>query len=103
EAFIIRTPIELTAEPVRRPATVGGYRLQIFSASNQEAAVQAQHRAQEVLERKDVYVVFEPPYFKVRIGNFRTREAAEAFAETAQQHGYDTPFPVQTQVLVSPE
>jgi cell division septation protein DedD len=103
EAFIVRTRIEISADPVKRPTKVQGYRLQIFSASSQQAADQAQARARRALQRDDIYVEFEPPFFKVRIGNFSSRKSAESYMKTVIELGYDTPFPVETMILVSPE
>ena len=102
EAFVVRSRIE-QAPVQHRQTTVAGYRVQIFSASNQQAAEQAQARARNLLGRDDVYVEFEPPFFKVRIGNFRTREEAKKLVRVVKQHGYHTSFPVQTQIPVSPE
>ena len=103
EAFIVRTRIEVSPDPVKRPSKIQGYRLQIFSASSQQAADQAQAKARQALQRDDIYVEFEPPFFKVRIGNFRSRKSAEALMKTVVASGYDTPFTVETMILVSPE
>ena len=102
EAFILRTTIEVTAAPFR-PTVVVGFRAQIYSASSRDAAEEAQAKARELLGRKDVYVEFEPPFFKVRIGDFRARDEAERLIVDLKRHGYITPFPVQTQISVSPE
>lgn len=103
EAFVVRARVEAAASPVRRPVTVLGYRVQVFSASSQQAAEQARTKARELLGREDIYIEFEPPFFTVRVGNFRKRKEAEAFIKVARQQGYDTPFPVQMHISVSPE
>jgi hypothetical protein len=103
EAFIVRTRIEISGEPVNGPVKTRGYRLQIFSGSSQLAADQAQAKARELLQRTDIYVEFEPPFFKVRVGNFSSKKSAEAYLKTLIESGYDTPFPVETMILVSPE
>ena len=103
EAFVVRAQVEVAASPVRRPVTVLGYRVQIFSASSQQAAEQAQTKARDLLGREDIYIEFEPPFFKVRVGNFRKRKEAEEFIKVVKQQGYDTPFSVQMQISVSPE
>ena len=97
EAFIVRSSIETAPSPYRIPTRVG-YRVQIFSASNRGTAEKSAESAREKLEREDVYVAFEPPYFKVHVGNFATKEEADKFVQTARKQGYDTPFPVQTEI-----
>ena len=102
EAFILRTKIEV-AEALFRPAEVVGFRVQIYSAATRDAAEQAQAKARELLDRKDVYVEFEPPFFKVRIGDLRTRDEAERLIVDLKRHGYQTSFPVQTRISASPK
>jgi len=101
EAFIVRTQIEIASAPPERQAPVVGFRVQVFSASSRQAADEAQTLARERLGRSDVYVEFEPPFFKVRVGNFATRGEAEALVSHAKDKGYETPFPVQTQILAT--
>ena len=97
EAFIVRSAIETAPSPYRISTRVG-YRVQIFSASNRGSAENASKDARTALERDDIYVVFEPPYFKVHVGDFTTKEDADKFVETARKRGYDTPFPVRTEI-----
>jgi len=101
EAFVVRTKVEDASPQVRR-TVVQGYRVQIYSASTRETAERAQQRAKDLFVRDDIYVEFEPPFFKVRIGNFATRELAEKFVSIARQHGYETSFSASTQIQVSP-
>ena len=39
--------------------------------------------------------IFESPYFKVRVGNFQTRNDAEILLEEVTKKGYETAFIVQ--------
>ncbi|MEE2754109.1 MAG: SPOR domain-containing protein [Candidatus Latescibacterota bacterium] len=97
EAFIVRSSIESAPSPYRIPTRIG-YRVQIFSASGRGAAEYSVQKAKVALERDDIYIAFEPPYFKVQVGDFGTREEADKFVQTARKQGYDTPFPVQTEI-----
>jgi cell division septation protein DedD len=97
EAFIVRSRIESAPSPYRI-ATRKGYRVQIFSASSRSAAENSAAEAKTKLSRDDVYIAFEPPYFKVHVGDFDTRDAADKFVQAARKDGYDTPFPVQTEI-----
>ncbi len=101
EAFIVRSRIEVAPSPYRLPVE-SGYRVQIFSATSRESAERSLKEAKSRLEREDVYIEFEPPYFKVRVGNFRSKSDADDFLKTARKNGYDTPFPVKTEILSNP-
>lgn len=101
EAYVVRTQIEVTnptPQITAQPKQTRGFRLQIFSASTRQAAEDARNRAKRQLARNDIYIDFEPPYFKVRVGNFTARKEAEKLLETAKKQGYETPFIVETQI-----
>ncbi|MCZ6633076.1 MAG: SPOR domain-containing protein [bacterium] len=101
EAYVVRTSIEIT--PTRKPQRVASvFRIQILAAPSRQSADQAQARARQRLGINDIFVDFEPPYFKVRIGNFKTRKEAESFLETVKKQGYETPFIVEAQTRLSP-
>ena len=59
-----------------------GYRIQIFSGNSQrESKNQAYEMEKELKEKMpniDSYVTFTQPFWKLRVGNFRTYEEAQA-------------------------
>lgn len=57
-----------------------GYRVQIFSDNNMRTAKStAEHRKRLVEEQTDLraYVTFDSPYWRVRVGDFRTQTEAD--------------------------
>ncbi len=69
---------------VRGEQEIPGWRLQIYSSNNQLAAKQEAEALKEQLEteiKEPVYVNFIQPFWKVRIGNFKTVEEAKAYKE----------------------
>ncbi len=68
--------VEVTAPKVR-----AGYRVQIFDDNNvRTAQKEAQSRKQQIETRFElpVYVTFSSPYWRVKVGDFKTRGEAEA-------------------------
>jgi hypothetical protein len=61
----------------QRQETVPGYRVQIHSGTRREAANSALLDFSEQFPDAKVYLVYEPPYFKVRAGNFYQRLDAQ--------------------------
>lgn len=63
---------------------MGGYRIQVFSDSNPSTAkAEARARARNINARFPqfgTYVVYSSPYWRLRVGNFRTHEEANAAA-----------------------
>lgn len=86
-----------------------GYRVQVFqSTSKDEAdrkvneAVAWWQRSAENLRLNDtpeVYTVYRAPYYRVRVGNFQTRDAARSF-QAAIGPSFDGAFIVQDRVTV---
>lgn len=59
---------------------IPGYRIQVFFASGSDSKDRANAVKAEVLKRHtldDVYILFEAPYYKVRVGDYRTFLDAE--------------------------
>lgn len=73
-------------EKDRRPSTGGvvkmaGYRVQVYSDSNQRTAKSETQRKAATVSRKfpsmRTYSTYSAPYWRLRVGDFRTRKEAE--------------------------
>ena len=61
---------------------IDGYRVQIYSSNRQQSAkTEALQLEKEIAEKVSmpVYVLYMTPFWKVRLGNFRTFEEANTF------------------------
>lgn len=62
--------------------TARGYRIQIFSGNNQRESKSEAYSKEEQIKTlfpmMDTYVTFQSPFWKLRVGNFRTSEEAHA-------------------------
>lgn len=62
--------------------TMQGYRVQVYSSNQQRVAKDEAFAIEKTLKNAEiempVYVQYNPPFWKVRIGNFRTTEEAQA-------------------------
>ncbi len=71
----IDTLIQIHKEENQRKAGIDGYRVQIFQG-NKESAYQAKAKFLILHEDLKVYILFQSPDFRVRVGDFRTRSEA---------------------------
>lgn len=76
---------------------VPGYRVQIFASSTNEGAERVASEARFKFTEQ-VYVEYEPPYYKVRVGDYKNRSDAEILREKAKSLGYPDAWIVQTEV-----
>ena len=68
--------------------TIDGYRIQIFMESGNDAVEHANTVMAEFNEKYPdvpIYLVFGQPYYRLRVGDFRTRLEAEKFFLTLSQ------------------
>ncbi|MEG1586824.1 MAG: SPOR domain-containing protein [Bacteroidales bacterium] len=74
------THLELTGNEAF--ITTRGYRIQIFSGNNQREskneAYSKETQIKSIFPMMETYVTFQSPFWKLRVGNFRTSEEAHA-------------------------
>lgn len=76
---------------------IEGYRIQIFFDAGNNARSKANNTRFSFLARHPqypAYLIFQQPYFKIRVGNFRTRLDAECFLKQIEKE-YQNAFIVK--------
>lgn len=58
-----------------------GYRLQVLSSRSREDAFNLKASLLQNFPEQKAYVLYQSPYFKVRFGNFLTKEEAENYKQ----------------------
>lgn len=76
-----------------------GYRVQILSTQDMQKADVAAKRAERLFS-DSVYVVFESPYYKVRVGDFSNDLDALDVERKARQNGYPGAWIVPSDINV---
>jgi len=78
--------------------TTDGYRVQVLSTDNIDEANQVRAEVYEKATMKEVYVIFEPPFYKVKVGDFTSKSEAENLRFKLNQLGYTESKVVQETV-----
>ena len=76
---------------------VKGYRVQIVISQNEEELKNLQNEIEKLIDEK-IYIIFELPNYKLRVGNFLNRKEAENFQNTIVRLGYRTAWVVPTMI-----
>lgn len=63
-----------------------GYRIQIFSGNKRQPAKEARLRFSRIYRKTKAHEVYEQPYFKVRVGDFKTKLEALKFKNELTKH-----------------
>ncbi|HKH61038.1 MAG TPA: SPOR domain-containing protein [Flavitalea sp.] len=70
---------EVTTRNSRRSAQ--GYRIQVISTNNRTKAMEAKTRIYQHFPELKAYLMYQSPYFKLKVGNFTEREEAESYLQ----------------------
>ena len=93
----------LNVLPNNRPAepseVVLGYRVQVFSTADFTTAKSRQTDAQLLFPGDRVYLVYEPPTYKIRVGDFLARFDAEQFQREAAERGFPNAWVVPEKIF----
>jgi hypothetical protein len=79
--------------------TILGFRIQISSTANIDDAGSVKAAAQSLFTTDTVYVVYDPPVYKVRVGDFTTRLDANQRLSSMQEGGYPDAWIVPDKVV----
>lgn len=79
--------------------TILGFRIQILSTSNIDDADASRMAAQQLFLSDTVYVVYDPPVYKVRVGDFDSRLEANNRLADVQERGFRDAWVVPDNVL----
>ena len=78
---------------------VQGFRIQIFASAKIDEANLARQTAAEALSSDSLYVVYDPPVYKVRVGDYLSRFDANRALVAVIQRGYPDAWIVNDQII----
>ena len=76
---------------------IEGFRVQVLATSSQENADRLRYEL-SIEYGKDIYIVFDAPNYKVRIGNFIDRRLAEKLRLELINKGYPSSWIIRTRI-----
>ncbi len=74
---------------------VKGYRVQVAISENQEDLIYIKDNLEKVIKEK-IYIQFELPNYKLRVGNFSSRKKAELYRNKIVRLGYRSAWVIPT-------
>lgn len=91
-----------TTEPLlsEEVELVSGFRIQVSFTDNIEQAHQIKNELSSLVTKHAVYVVYEAPYYKVRVGDFLSRPEANLTLKSVIGKGYKDAWIVPDKILM---
>ena len=80
---------------VNMDGLIKGYRIQVIISENQEDLIEVKNNLEKVIKEK-IYIQFELPNYKQRVGNFSSRKKAELYRNKMVRLGYRSAWVIPT-------
>jgi hypothetical protein len=82
-----------------QPDTIPGFRVQVTISEDIDAANALRDSLSEIFPDEWVYIVYHPPYYKIRIGNYADRFVAAGMLDSLRHQGFPDAWIVPDRVL----
>ena len=89
---------EVATRDARR--NVAGYRLQVINTSDRNAAISAKTKIYQLYPELKAYLLYQAPYFRLRVGNFTDKDEAEDYRKSLSKEFPNSVFLVRDTVEV---
>jgi hypothetical protein len=83
--------------------TMPGFRVQLMSTQDLLEAINTRATADSLLSNYDVYIIYDSPYYKIRVGDFRAMYDANQATDYIAAHGFPDAWLVPDNVFRNPK
>lgn len=78
--LLIKKQAQINEETTRESRrTASGFRIQVISTTDRNKAIAAKTRIYQTYPELKPYFLYKSPYYRLKVGNFKTREEAEEY------------------------
>lgn len=81
---------------------MSGFRLQVINTNDRKKALSVKTRMLSDFPGEKTYFIYHSPYFKIQMGNFRTREDAESLLQEVKKIYPSGVFIVPSKIQIKP-
>ncbi len=79
ENIYLDSLIDKNIEINKQKKTIEGFRIQLFSGNERNNANNIKTKFLRLYREQKAYITYQQPYFKIRVGDFRTKLEAKIF------------------------
>lgn len=92
---------EVTTRESRR--NVPGFRIQVINTTDRNAAINAKTTVYRLFPELKAYLLYQAPYFRLRVGNFDDRKMAESYQRQLSREFKQNVYIVNDVIEVNPD
>jgi hypothetical protein len=102
--FLVRKQAQINEESSRNSRrTMPGFRIQIVNTTDRNVAIDAKSKAYQLYPELKAYLLFQSPYYRIKVGNFKTKNEADAYLPSLARDFSKAAFIVRDIIEVKPE
>ena len=85
--LLVKKQIQINEETTREARRIGkGYRLLVINTNNRDEATAAKTKVYTFFPELKSYLLYQAPYFKLKVGNFKDRKEAEDYQKRLEKY-----------------
>jgi len=101
---LVHKQMEINEETTRDSRrSMPGFRIQVISATDRNKVFAAKTKVYQQFPDLKPYVLYQPPYYKLRVGNFKTQAEAEEFEKQLSSLFPSGLYVIRDTIEVTPE
>ncbi len=103
-SLLIKKQIQINEETTRNARrSMPGFRLQVINTTDRGDAMEAKTKVYQLYPDLKAYLLYQSPYYRLKVGNFKTRQEAEDYRKTLSRDFNNAVFIVRDVIEVKPE
>lgn len=101
---LVKKQIQINEETTREARkNTKGFRLLVINTNKRDEALAAKTKVYTYYPELKAYLIYQSPYFKVKVGNFKERKDAEEYQKKLQQYFPKGVFIMNDTIEVKPD
>ncbi|HZG25297.1 MAG TPA: SPOR domain-containing protein [Chitinophagaceae bacterium] len=102
--MLVKKQAQINEETTRNNRrSMPGFRLQVLNTTDRKNAIEAKTKIYQLYPELRVYLQYQSPYYRLKAGNFKTRQEAEEYQESLAREFKNSVFIVRDIIEVKPE
>lgn len=79
---LIKKQIQINEETTRDSRrNIPGFRIQVINSTDRNQVFAVKARIYQQYPELKSYIIYQPPYYRLRVGNFKTEDAADPYLQ----------------------
>lgn len=80
--MLVKKQIDINEETTRDTRrTAPGYRIQVINSNDRNKVFAVKAKIYQLYPELKPYLMYQPPFYKLKVGNFKTKEEAEEYRQ----------------------